>query len=344
MSLTSPIVFIHEFFTGGGFKEDTIPADLAGEGLAMLRGLLSDFYNWGHFRTLTSIDARLSKTSLPADGVVSMDHRQYRNKLPHLIAQSNAVLIIAPENDNILSSLSTMVEKKGVLLLGSSALGTALAADKWACFQRFAKAGIPTPNTWRVNLHDASDIAEKKGFPLVAKPIDGAGSHGVCLLQDRSTLKHLLVSPSFGRKNFLLQRYLDGQHYSMSMLVTTDDAKPLSLNEQFISIGMPFIYNGGSILTEHPHLSKAIATARHAISLIPGLTGYVGVDMVLVRGTWYVIEINPRFTTSYVGLRRVININIAEAIWQVSTKKTFPREKIQLLKKYPFHKEDCLVT
>ena len=49
---------------------------------------------------------------------------------------------------------------------------------------------------------------------------------------------------------------------------------------------------------------------------MPGLQGYVGVDVVLGEETSWLIEINPRPTTSYVGLRRVIDLNMAEAIWQ----------------------------
>jgi len=39
------------------------------------------------------------------------------------------------------------------------------------------------------------------------------------------------------------------------------------------------------------------------------------VDLVLTAEECSVIEINPRLTTSYVGLRHVIDLNLAEAIW-----------------------------
>ena len=34
-----------------------------------------------------------------------------------------------------------------------------------------------------------------------------------------------------------------------------------------------------------------------------GLRGYVGVDVVLGQDKLYVVDVNPRLTTSYVGLR-----------------------------------------
>jgi predicted ATP-grasp superfamily ATP-dependent carboligase len=50
--------------------------------------------------------------------------------------------------------------------------------------------------------------------------------------------------------------------------------------------------------------------------------GYIGVDLVLgddASGTGdRVIEINPRLTTSYVGLRAAARCNLVEAMWQLA--------------------------
>ena len=45
-----------------------------------------------------------------------------------------------------------------------------------------------------------------------------------------------------------------------------------------------------------------------------GLKGYVGVDLVLSDERVFVIEVNSRLTTSYIGLRNVSKINLAEAV------------------------------
>ncbi len=50
--------------------------------------------------------------------------------------------------------------------------------------------------------------------------------------------------------------------------------------------------------------------------------GYVGVDLILGRDPGgnedYVIEVNPRLTTSYVGLRAAAKSNLAEAMVQIA--------------------------
>jgi len=51
-----------------------------------------------------------------------------------------------------------------------------------------------------------------------------------------------------------------------------------------------------------------------AIDSVSGLRGYVGVDLVLGlhAGEDRVIELNPRLTTSYLGLRRKAKVNLAD--------------------------------
>jgi len=134
-----------------------------------------------------------------------------------------------------------------------------------------------------------------------------------------------------------MQSFIPGKHASVSLLVTEDRILPLSLNDQNLLISFPFTYRGGTVPLDHPARKQAYAAAQAAVKLFPGLRGYVGVDLVLagdgnpqktpgrpggVAGSSqaqekvWLIEINPRLTTSYLGLRRVAHINLAHAIWQ----------------------------
>ena len=334
------------FFRVAVARKQPYPPDIAGEGLAMLQALLSDFRRWGRFRTLTTLDARLHNIALPADHVVRVDHVGYQDTLVALIAQSRLALLVAPENDGILSSLSMLCEQAGVPLLGSLPNGADIAGDKWECHRILTDAGIQTPPTWRVNFETADRVAAEAGFPLVIKPIDGAGSEGVGLVKDPSSLTQAMQKAMLKDRCFLLQRYLDGRHFSVSLLVSHEDAVALSLNEQHIHIGTSFVYQGGRILETNLQGHPAGITARRAVSQVQGLRGWVGVDMVLSGGKWYVIEINPRITTPYVGLRQAVSVNLAEAIWRACRKGEF-QAPVTLDKKVVFNKgeiDECLTT
>ena len=58
---------------------------------------------------------------------------------------------------------------------------------------------------------------------------------------------------------------------------------------------------------------------------IPGLWGYVGVDLVMTDRGPVVLEVNPRLTTSYAGIRRSTGWNVAELlIHMLNTTSTLP--------------------
>jgi predicted ATP-grasp superfamily ATP-dependent carboligase len=115
---------------------------------------------------------------------------------------------------------------------------------------------------------------------------------------------------------------------SVSLLVAGDRCLPLSLNLQLIESGAPFQYRGSQVPLLHPAGNRAIELATRAVELIPGLNGYVGVDLVLGQELIQLIEINPRLTTSYIGLRQVSRANLAQAIWNACRNGFLPERII----------------
>jgi predicted ATP-grasp superfamily ATP-dependent carboligase len=91
--------------------------------------------------------------------------------------------------------------------------------------------------------------------------------------------------------------------------------------EQILETGT-FAYLGGRTPIPLPLAERAKSLALAAIAAMPPTTGYVGVDLVLgeqADGSQdVVIEINPRLTTSYVGLRQVCKQNLAQAMLDVA--------------------------
>ncbi len=87
---------------------------------------------------------------------------------------------------------------------------------------------------------------------------------------------------------------------------------------------MPFKYRGSRVPFDHRAKKRALELACSAVNLIPGLGGYVGVDLVLGEDLVQLIEINPRLTTSYIGLRQVAQLNLAQVIWNASRNSALP--------------------
>jgi len=309
----------------------------------MLRALLADFRAWGAVRTVTAIDFRLDNLSLPADEVVRVAPGQHEATFSSLLAQSDAVLIIAPETDGVLTRLSAMAEEAGIPLLGSSPEAVAVAGDKAICYQRFCQAGLPTPLTRQGDFAAAPQVADEMGYPLVVKPLDGVGCEGVCLVTGPAGLADALalLRRATRHDHILLQSFMSGTHASVSLLVTEGRALPLSLNGQKIEAGCPFTYRGGVVPLPHPAMARAFDVAQAAVGLVPGLQGYVGVDLILAREEALLIEINPRLTTSYIGLRQVLQLNLAQAIWDACRGGVLPAEA-PLTGQVAFDKDEML--
>jgi predicted ATP-grasp superfamily ATP-dependent carboligase len=75
---------------------------------------------------------------------------------------------------------------------------------------------------------------------------------------------------------------------------------------------------GGELPMPADLAARAVKLAQAAADAVPGLLGYVGVDLVLGEAADgsrdFAIEINPRLTTSYIGLRALAQDNLAGAM------------------------------
>ena len=182
----------------------------------------------------------------------------------------------------------------GVCLLGSSPAAVAVAADKWECSRRFAQAGPadaarPSRGAGRrrgrggaARLPRGRQAARRRGLRR------GLPGHG------RRASADALRQPALrGPAPVLVQRYVEGTAASVSLLVADGRSTALSLNGQRVHAGIPFAYDGGVASMSHPRRAEACELAQRAVALVPGLQGYVGVDLVLGEETCWLIEINP---------------------------------------------------
>src|SRR5439155_20066372 len=113
----------------------------------------------------------------------------------------------------------------------------------------------------------------------------------------------------------------DGIAASVAVLVGPRQRVALAPAEQTLSSDGRFHYLGGKAPLPAPLAERAQRLALRAVKAVPGLFGYVGVDLVMGQRRGYVIEINPRLTTSYVGLRRLARMNLGAAMLQVAEGK-----------------------
>jgi len=239
-------------------------------------------------------------------------------------SEADFTLVIAPEFNDLLYNRCRWTEEVGGRLLGPSAAAVRVAGDKLRLAERFQQHGIPTPVTRLVT--DSGPLA----FPQVCKPRHGAGSQAVTLVHNEYEMCDALRSATtMGiRDDFIVQPYVRGTAASVSLLLGHEQCLVLpAATQEFYDRGR-FLYRGGTVPLADGLNERAQRLARRAVEVVDGLRGYVGVDLVLGPaddGSQDVaIEINPRLTTSYVGLRALARFNLAEAMLALALDQPLP--------------------
>jgi predicted ATP-grasp superfamily ATP-dependent carboligase len=307
-------ILVHEFVSGGGLAGRAVTPSLAREGAAMLAALVADLAAIRHHQIITTVDARFPLAAPPGVEVVTLLPERIDRQLDALIATADAVWLVAPEIDSLLEHLAARAEGMGTIVLGPGASAIRRASDKAALPRRLARHRVSHPLTCVVRADaDSKSVAEAIGYPLVVKPARGAGCSGVYLVRNARELNRAIHANRghAARGSLLLQQYVRGAAASVSLLADGRRAVALTANRQSVRTSFPFSYRGGSTPLEHPLAGRAVDAALRTCRALPGLRGYVGVDLVLTESDAVVIEVNPRLTTAYLGARMAIDGNIA---------------------------------
>jgi predicted ATP-grasp superfamily ATP-dependent carboligase len=304
-------VFVYEYLVALGIGRD--PADpfhpMYREGRAMRDAVAADF------------------ARLPGVEVVRLDSaaEEDNEELIGLHAgRCDWTVLIAPELGGELERCCWSVWKSGGRLLGPGPEAVRLTSDKLALAEHWRTHGVPTPAT------TDREPTPCEHFPVVWKPRDGAGSTATFLLRDALDVArakaHLAADGHSGP--MILQEFVPGRAASVAFLCGPHGNVPLPPAFQVLSDDGRFKYLGGELPVPEDASGRVVAVAARALTCVPDLLGYVGVDVVLgdaADGSRDVaVEINPRLTTSYVGLRAHAGFNLAGAMLAVASGDPFP--------------------
>jgi predicted ATP-grasp superfamily ATP-dependent carboligase len=183
-----------------------------------------------------------------------------------------------------------------------------VAGNKWETHQLFTAFEIPTPKTFKY-----TSFPRDQSGPWVAKLIDGVACENSQYFESEDALSVWMQDK---QDSHIIQQYELGTAASFSMLCYSGKAFVISCNQQKIDRQDGQFKYGGSVVNGLlEHLDAFQVLAAKIVTALPGLAGYVGVDLIVHNDgdacRYSVLEINPRLTTSYVGLHQACGLNPA---------------------------------
>ena len=320
-------ILVFEYFTASGEKDMCIIS----EAEELIFALLDDLKEY-------KVDLVINKSY---ENII----KKYDNVNPILIDENiidwlkdNAAnfknaIFIAAENNNNLYNITRILEENDVNLYTSTSEACLKSSDKYETYESLP-INIPQPKSFRFkidqrgywkraieNLHEKWQAEDPlTPLKLIIKPLMGVDCEDIVIIEKIEDLTLDLDKIFTPVSRVLVQEYIEGTDISVSLISDGENAMPLSLNEQYVELkDDKGRYLGGKLPYENKYKDEAFEIAKNAVESMDGLKGFVGVDLIINADekdiySVYLLEINSRFTTPYVGLKQISNINIGDSI------------------------------
>ena len=323
-------ILVFEFITGGGLIGTTLPASLMLEGGMMRNALLADLASIPDVEVTLTRDSRCPwpETTFPTRRIESNDGESGFDLFQRALVDVEIVWPIAPETGGVLAQLATLARMAGKLVCLSDPETLAICESKYETASVLRDACVNVVPSFR-----ATDSLPPIDGQWVSKPDDGAGGDGIRRWPTRdAALQAILAAKQY---SWILQPMCDGESLSMSLFCADGTAYLVSINQQRVLWRQDHVFLDELTVNSIPNTEADFcALAKQIVQALPGLWGYVGVDLVRSDdGVLTVLEINSRLTTSYCGLRDALGVNVAQLMLgnrkgEPPRAMTFPKSKL----------------
>jgi tyramine---L-glutamate ligase len=321
-------LFVYEYLTGGGidpgFAQQSSLADLSAlivEGRVMRDALVADLAELDGIQ-VTFASSRFEHISPARASCKAQPGESLTDFVGRMARASDYSWVIAPESDGLLLDLHDVVPAPR--WLGCAREAIVLASSKRETAAHLATHGVDvtpslTPRT----------AVQHDGARWVVKPDDGAGGLETFLFDRLDAACAEYESRIAAGRRPVLQEWIDGEPLSLSLICDEYGAQLISINRQCIGLSdgeatrhdARVVEFDGVVLDQidrYGEQGRALdKVARRVATAMPGLRGFVGIDVVWhPRRGPVVIEVNPRLTVAYAGLSSRLGRNLAEGLLQ----------------------------
>jgi len=269
-------ILIYEYITGGGLIGKKFDHSLLPEANLI-------------------IDSLISKTNSTVNFFCDYRHKYKNNKNAILITANNhdtiydADLInsydyflpICPESDLILYDYIKKINPY-VNNMTISSPKTILATSDKLLLKNICN---------KYNISHADSYVSKSKQPLyIIKDRFGCGCNNVRVTNN----KNLKTS-----SNRIIENYIPGDSYSVNLYISDRGYEILTINQQIINRYNNVLKLEAINVNIYPYFRNSLFKfIDEILEAVPGLKGFIGFDFIYDKEDLFLIDINPRYTTS----------------------------------------------
>ncbi len=222
-------------------------------------------------------------------------------------------------------NLAAELKKNGVNILGTTPETIDLAEDRDLFRAMMDKLDIPMPESgMAVDVHEALEIAEKIGYPVMVRPSYVLGGRGMEVVHDAESLKVYMnaavgVTPD---RPILIDRFLN--HATECEADAISDGENVFVPAVMEHIELAGVHSGDSacILPSLHIPAENVETIKEYTRKIAremNVRGLMNMQYAIEDGKVYVLEANPRASRTVPLVSKVCNIRMVPLATDIIT-------------------------
>ncbi len=262
--------------------------------------------------------SRLYFEALDEESVADIIENETNGRAPQVVVQFGGQTAI-----NLASPLYNL----GAVIAGSDFSSIDMTEDREKFDALLERLGILRPPGATVRrIEDALEVADRLGFPVLARPSYVLGGRAMEIATDRESLERYVtrVTQPSPRHPVLIDKYLDGKEVEVDAISDGSEALIPGIMEHIERAGV----HSGDSMAVYPAMDISDSARQKIIEHTQNICraidarGLVNIQYVIWRDEVYVIEVNPRASRTVPFLSKVTGVPMVRLATNVMLGKT----------------------
>jgi predicted ATP-grasp superfamily ATP-dependent carboligase len=248
-----------------------------------------------------------------------------------LARQLKVDIILPVDQDTIrlTSEYREEVESVAALPPASTPAAIDIALDKWRLAELLKKEKIPFPDSilFQSEKPDEHDLTKMK-YPVLTKPLEGAGGTGIAFFDNPSELS-IYLKDKAPSKRLMIQSFIRGYDVDCSVLCKNGEIKAYTIQKGILPGRKRFEPPSSIEFVQHKQVYDNTEKLMRALNW----SGVACMDLRYDEDKKEpkILEVNPRYWASVIG-SMVAGINFPYLACQLSMSLDFPRPEYKLVR------------